>query len=130
MNTPKTGDRGNSKPTIFVVDDEPMLLDMAAAILEPLGFEVRKFRDPRKALEEIPAARPVVIVTDYSMGPMNGVDFVSECKRSNPAQKMLLVSGTVDETVYADSPFKPDRFLAKPYAVADFVGIIESLSKA
>ncbi len=44
--------------TIFVVDDEPMLLDLAAAILQPLGFEVRTFRDPRLALEEFPNANP------------------------------------------------------------------------
>jgi DNA-binding NtrC family response regulator len=130
MSPPKNSDRGNAKPTIFVVDDEPMLLDLAAAILEPLGFDVQKFRDPRKALQEIPASRPAVIVTDYAMGAMSGVDFVCECKRRHPGQKMLLVSGTVDESVYADSPFKPDRFLAKPYAVSDFVGIIQSLAKA
>jgi DNA-binding NtrC family response regulator len=130
MSQTKNGDSRSVKPTIFVVDDEPMLLDMAEAILEPMGFAVRKFRDPRKALLEITEARPVLIVTDYSMGAMNGVEFVCECKRRNPAQKMLLVSGTVDETIYADSPLKPDRFLAKPYAVADFMGIIQSLTKA
>jgi len=129
MSSSKTSDRGNP-PTIFVVDDEPMLLDLAATILEPLGFAVRKFRDPRKALAELPEARPVVIVTDYSMGGMSGVDFVCECKRRNPGQMMVLVSGTVDETVYADSPFKPDRFLAKPYAMADFAATIQSLAQA
>jgi FixJ family two-component response regulator len=51
-----------------VVDDEPMLLDLAATVLQPLGFNVRTFRDPKKALAEYPAARPVVLVTDYAMG--------------------------------------------------------------
>jgi CheY-like chemotaxis protein len=114
--------------TIFVVDDEPILLDLASAILQPLGFDVQTFRDPRKALRELPAAKPAVVVTDYAMGEMNGLDLVRECRRVNPGQKMLLVSGTVDETIYGGLPVKPDRFLAKPYQVRDFVESVQELA--
>lgn len=130
MSPSKTSDSGVPPATIFVVDDEPMLLELAKTILQPLGFKVWTFRDPKKALQELPAAKPAVVVTDYSMGAMSGVDFVCECKRLNPRQKMILVSGTVNEQIYADSPFKPDRFLAKPYEIADFVEAIQSLAKA
>jgi two-component system OmpR family response regulator len=116
--------------TIFVVDDEPMLLDLAAMILQPLGFNVRTFRDPKKALAEYPAARPAVVVTDYAMGEMNGLDLVRECKRINPRQKIILLSGTVDEDIYADAQIKPDRFLAKPYQIRDLVESIQALAKA
>ena len=81
-----------------MVDDEPMLLDLAATILQPLGFDVRTFRDPKQALAEFPAAKPAVVVTDYAMGGMNGMDLMRECRRINPRQKMILLSGTVDET--------------------------------
>ena len=113
--------------TIFVVDDEPMLLDLASAILEPLGFMVRTFRDPKKALREFPAARPVVVVTDYAMGEMNGLDLVRECRLLNPLQKTLLLSGTVDETIYDGISAKPNRFLAKPYQVRDFIESVQEL---
>jgi two-component system OmpR family response regulator len=113
--------------TIFVVDDEPMLLDLAAAILEPLGFNVQTFRDPKRALREFPAARPVIVVTDYAMGEMNGLDLVRECRLVNPRQKTLLLSGTVDETIYDGVPVKPDRFLAKPYQVRDFIESVQEL---
>jgi CheY-like chemotaxis protein len=116
--------------TIFVVDDEPMLLDLAAAILQPLGFKVRTFRDPKEALAEYPAAKPAVVVTDYAMGEMNGLDLVRECRRINPRQKMILLSGTVDENIFASAQSKPDRFLAKPYQVRDFVESILALVKA
>jgi two-component system OmpR family response regulator len=113
--------------TIFVVDDEPMLLDLAAAILQPLGFNVRTFRDPKAALTEFLTVRPTVIVTDYAMGAMNGMDLVRECRRVNSRQKIMLLSGTVDEHVYANEPVKPDRFLAKPYQVREFVELIQNL---
>ena len=117
-----------SPATIFVVDDEPLLLDLATAILKPVGFQVRTFRDPRIALAEFPASKPVVIVTDYAMGEMNGLDLVRECRRVNPKQKMLLMSGTVDEHIYADLPQKPDGFLAKPYQIREFIESVQALA--
>ena len=130
MSRAKSGKTDGPPATIFVVDDEPMLLDLAAAILQPLGFNVRMFRDPKKALAEYPAAKPAVVVTDYLMGEMNGMDLVRECKRINPRQKMILLSGTVDENIFASTQCKPDRFLAKPYQIPDFVEIIQALAKA
>jgi CheY-like chemotaxis protein len=114
--------------SIFVVDDEPMLLDLAKAILQPLGYDVRTFRDPQTALAELPAVKPTVIVTDYAMGAMSGMDLIRECKRLNPLQKMVLLSGTVDENIYADSAAKPDIFLPKPYQVRDFVESVQKLA--
>jgi CheY-like chemotaxis protein len=113
-----------------VVDDELMLLDLAATILEPLGFKVRTFSDPKQALAEYPAARPLVVVTDYAMGEMNGLDLVRECRRINPCQKIILVSGTVDENIYAGMQSRPDCFLAKPYQIRDFVESIQALARA
>ena len=116
--------------TIFVVDDEPMLLELAAVILKPIGCEVRTFRDPELALKEVPTVRPEVIITDYAMGRMSGMDLIRECRRINPRQKMLLVSGTVDEHVFADAPAKPDRFLAKPYQLQEFSDCVRELLAA
>jgi len=132
MSVAKSSHPGGPPATIFVVDDEPMLLDLAATILQPLGFDVRTFRDPKRALAEYPAAKPVVVVTDYAMGEMNGMDLVRECKRINPRQKTILLSGTVDDSIYteADAQSKPDRFLAKPYQIPEFVELIQTLVKA
>ena len=114
-------------PLVFVVDDEPMLLELAEAILKPLGCVVRTFRDPELALKEFPAARPALIVTDYAMGRMSGMDLVRECRRAVPAQKIILLSGTVDEQVFADAPMKPNRFISKPYQIKDFSECVQSL---
>ena len=125
------GTSSNNAPiTIFVVDDEPMLLEMAVMILEPLHFRVRTFRDPQTALAEFSAAnpRPALIVTDYAMHSMSGMDLIRECRRIHPKQKIILLSGTVDENIYTKAEAKPDRFLAKPYQVSDFVTLVQSLA--
>jgi CheY-like chemotaxis protein len=127
MSEPKKPAGGSSPPTIFVVDDEPMLLDLAAAILQPLGYEVWTFRDPQMALKEFSAVKPLVLVTDYAMGAMSGMDLVRECRRLNPHQKIMLLSGTVDEEIYANESAKPDCFLAKPYQVQEFIESVQEL---
>jgi DNA-binding NtrC family response regulator len=129
MNGSKAKNAKNTSITIFVVDDEPMLLEMAVMILEPLHFRVRTFRDPHTALAEFSAAkpRPTLVVTDYAMHTMSGMDLIRECRRIHPEQKIILLSGTVDEAIYANESAKPDRFLAKPYQVSDFVTLVQSL---
>lgn len=128
MSQAKANRDAGRNPIIFVVDDEPMLLDLATAILEPLGFEVRTFRDPDSALAELPTARPEVVVTDYAMATMSGMDLIHKCKRLIPDQKILLLSGTVDQTIYANDAVKPDMFLAKPYQVGDFIKSVKDLA--
>lgn len=117
-------------PTVFIVDDEPMLLELAAVIIKPLGCEVRTFRDPETALKEFAIVRPELVLTDYAMGRMTGMDLVRECRRINPQQKIILVSGTVDEHVFSDAPAKPNKFLAKPYQLQDLSDSIRDLLAA
>jgi DNA-binding NtrC family response regulator len=120
----------SATPTIFVVDDEPMLLELAEVILQPLGCTVRTFRDPEVALKEFAAGFPEVIITDYAMGRMSGMDLISECRRINPQQKMILVSGTVDGQVFADAPVKPNEFLSKPYQIQELTECVRNLLAA
>ncbi len=119
-----------TKPVIFVVDDEPMLLDLAELLLQPAGFEVRTFQDPSLALADYKAAKPPppLVITDYAMGSMNGLDLMHECRKLHPDQKIILVSGTVDESVYAGTDIKPDHFLAKPYDPDEFVALARTMT--
>ena len=117
-------------PTVFVVDDEVMLLELAETILAPLGCNVRTFTDPEEALREFPAAAPAVVLTDYAMGRMSGMDLIRECRRLNPQQKTVLISGTVDGEVFADAAVKPDQFIAKPYDVNKLVELVRKMIAA
>ena len=128
MNQAKANRVAGKVSTIFVVDDEPMLLDLTVAILAPLGYDVRTFRDPQMALVEFPAVKPVVLVTDYAMGAMNGMDLLRKCRQINPRQKVLLLSGTVDENIYADDAVRPDAFLAKPYQISELIESVQKLA--
>ena len=115
-------------PTVFVVDYELLLLELAETLLTPLGCRVCSFTDPEQALREFPAAAPAVVLTDYAMGRMSGMDLIRECRRLNPKQKAILISGTVDEQVFSDAPVKPDRFLTKPYQIYQLTDCVRELT--
>jgi CheY-like chemotaxis protein len=105
------------------------LLELATALLEPVGYTIKTFLDGDSALQAFAAAkpRPAVIITDYAMHQMTGLDLIRECRLIAPKQKILLVSGTVDEDIYANARHKPDRFLAKPYPSKQLISTVESL---
>jgi len=118
-----------AKAAIFVVDDEAMLLELAGVILEPLGYEIRTFRDPESALRAFIGARPrpALVITDYAMHQMDGMALVEACRRVEPRQKILMVSGTVGPEIYQQAAARPDRFLGKPYQARQLIEMVRSM---
>ena len=132
MNEPKTNslESGRSgRALIYVVDDEPMLLELASVILEPLGYILETFRAPETALRAFKAAEPppALLITDYAMHTMNGLELVEACRQIRPQQKALLLSGTVGPEVLRNAPVQPDRFLGKPYQSKQLIEAVEAV---
>lgn len=127
--TANSQSEGSSGAMIYVVDDEPMLLELATVILEPQGYRVRTFRDPSMALESFRTAQPKpdLLITDYAMHPLNGMQLIEKFRQLEPHQKILLVSGTVSENIFEDSPFRPDSFLSKPYLAQQLTAAVKAL---
>jgi len=111
-------DRGGARrPLIYIVDDEPLLSDLAQASLESADYEVKQFQDPELALNDFLRAnpRPDLLLTDYAMGKMNGLELIQKCKEAKPDLKAILISGTAGAEILLDSPVRVERFLGKPY---------------
>ena len=122
-------------PLIYLVDDQPLLLDLAEMSLRSGGYKLRKFLDPETALESFLDARskPVLLITDYAMGKMNGLELVERCKAVKPDLKSILVSGTAGAEIMLESEVKVDRFVGKPYqptSLAEMVRRVLGLDEA
>jgi len=118
-----------ARPLIYIVDDEAMLLELASLILQPLGYDIQTFREPSQALRSFMQSRhrPVLLITDYSMHGMDGLSLIDACRRVEPQQKTLLISGTVGSEISLQAQVKPDRFLAKPYQAKELVEVVRAL---
>jgi len=122
-------------PLIYLVDDQPMLLDLAEVSLQAGGYQLRKFLDPELALKSFLKARtkPALLITDYAMGKMNGLELLEKCKAVKPGLKSILISGTAGAEIVLDSGVKVDRFMGKPYQpanLADLVRLVLALEPA
>lgn len=132
MNQPvnsKAGRGRKKKPLIYLVDDQPLLLDLAELALKPRGYVLKKFQDPEDALKSFLEARskPVMMISDYAMGKMNGLDLMEKCKRACPTLKTILLSGTMGVEIVLDAPVQVDRFLGKPYQPANLLELVDRL---
>ena len=119
----------NSPPLIFVVDDNPDLTQMAEIVLSAEGYQCQLFCDPKqvlRAFEESPV-RPDLLLTDYEMGSMNGLELVEHCRRDMPDLKAILLSGTVEAATVLRHPVKVNEFLSKPYQPKQLVALVQSL---
>ncbi len=107
-----------------------MVLDLTKEILEPRGYVVRPFRDPIQALEAFTAAdpKPDLVVTDYAMGTMTGMELIQACRKVRPEQKILLVSGTVGPEICGEGDVGPDAFMAKPFEVNALADVVWRLT--
>ena len=71
--------------------------------------------------------RPDLLITDYAMHNMNGMQLIERFRNLEPRLKILLVSGTVGEDIFQNSRVKPDKFLAKPYQSNDLSVAVKAL---
>jgi DNA-binding NtrC family response regulator len=132
MNSP-TGNgmptSSSTKPTIFFVDDEIDLLDIYAERFER-HFNVKCFEAPAllfKALEE-GVAPPNIIITDYRMGDMNGVEMIAKLNQMGLIIPAILLTGNPDsQTKQVAAPTSIKCILEKPCKDADLKKSIAEL---
>lgn len=115
-------------PLIYLVDDEAMLLDLAEVSLVSDGYRFKKFQDPALAFKSFQAEtpKPALLLTDYMMGAMNGIELLNLCRRVHPALKVVMVSGTAGPEVVKETTERVDAFLPKPYKPADLAAAVRS----
>lgn len=79
-----------------MVDDNANGLSARKAVLEELGVAVSTACSPAEALESF-LERPFdLVVTDYKMPRMNGVEFISRLRKHSPHVPVILLSGFAD----------------------------------
>jgi PAS domain S-box-containing protein len=91
--------RMGSGQRILYVEDQPLLAKVGVRRLESLGYSVTAFTDSSEALRHIQlvAAPYDVVLTDYWMPGMTGLDLAREIHRISPAVPIILLTGFLEE---------------------------------
>jgi DNA-binding response OmpR family regulator len=82
-----------NKPKVLVVDDERVIADTLAMILNQSGFEARAAYSGEKALEIAATFQPAMLISDVIMADLNGIDAAIRMRALLPNIKILLFSG-------------------------------------
>lgn len=123
-----------SEAKILIVEDDPMMADTIASMLELFGYQTAICPTPQAALAAIPESGPGLILLDLNLpGGMTGIDICREVK-SHPESRaipVIIVSAEGDaQTIRAAHEAGAARYLVKPIGLDDLEkAIAETLSE-
>ena len=115
---------------IAIIDDEP---DLACLFKEALsqidGAEVFAFTDPLLALEHFQTNHQnyMVIISDYRMPSMTGIELLSKIKDVNPEVTRIMMSAFEIQDELFEECKCVDKFLQKPVLMTDLIDEVRML---
>ena len=110
----------------LIVDDSRMIRKVERRIAESLGYSVSEAENGEEALAKCKASMPQLILLDWDMPVMSGIEFVAELRRiecdnrpkvvfctnnSNALDYEQAIAAGADD--YVIKPFEPKNFLAR-----------------
>ncbi len=120
------------QPTVFVVDDEPMVAKAISQTVASIPCKVRLFTSSVACLDELREVRCDMLISDVNMPDMDGLKLLEEVKRLRPLMPVLMISG------YGDIPLAIKalkrgafNFVEKPLDENTFLPVVrEALAQA
>jgi DNA-binding NtrC family response regulator len=105
-------------PTVMLVDDEEMVTTALAGFLElETPYRVLQFNSPRGALDAVDRNQVDVVVADFMMPEMDGVDFLKAVRTRRPHSTRILLTGYADvqNAIRAINEAGLYQYLQKPW---------------
>jgi two-component system cell cycle sensor histidine kinase/response regulator CckA len=126
---PSSHARGGTE-TILLVEDEPLLLDLAACTLLELGYNVIPCASADEALRSLPEyqSRIDLLVTDVVMPRMNGRELASRVSSLAPGISVLFSSGYGEDIIAKQGVLEAGLyFIGKPYRPGELAAKVRSI---
>lgn len=126
------GEASHYRPVVLVVDDESVIADSLAEILNRGGYAAMAAYDGESALESALLVPPELLISDVFLPGMNGIELAKTVKRIFPDCKVILFSGqasTADLLASAKKGGHHFSLLTKPVHPTDLLArVTESFS--
>jgi DNA-binding NtrC family response regulator len=115
----------NDKPSILVVEDEAKMRRLLELQLAEEGFDARTAGDAETGLQLLGKESFDVVVTDFKLPGMSGLEFLHAVKRVNADLPVVIMTayGTVESAVDAMKAGASD-YVLKPFSLAELVLVI------
>jgi CheY-like chemotaxis protein len=115
---------------VYVVDDEEIFAEVVAAILRSEDYQTRTFDNAEAVVAAIDSAdrKPDVLLTDFVMPGMNGMELIIVARTKVEGLKTILFSGQVRDEILGKFGVQPDRFIGKPFQPKVLLEMIAEVS--
>jgi two-component system, chemotaxis family, chemotaxis protein CheY len=112
--------------TVLVVDDDPDILEALSEILEAEGFEIRRARNGKEALDRLEPDAPQLILLDLMMPVMDGWEFAQRMRQRPPEiARIPIIVLSADRNVGSKaSDLGAVGHLAKPFELNDLLELV------
>lgn len=114
--------------TILVIDDNQKLLDMLRRTLNYEGYCVLTAADGRAALDQVAAHGPDLLVLDWLMPELDGIEVVTRLRSAADETPILMLTArdAVEHRVHGLAS-GADDYLIKPFAPAELLARVQAL---
>jgi signal transduction histidine kinase len=113
---------------LLVVDDERMILELTSMVLTSRGFDVSVVDNALDAYEMIEREQPALVLLDYMMPKVNGLDALKEIRKRFPETYVIMFTGKGSEEVAVElMKTGASDYVLKPFSNAKLVERIENV---
>lgn len=116
------------KRTLLVVDDQPLQRQLLAALLLPLGFELREAASGRECLDIVRNDPPDLVLVDISMDDLNGWETLQALRALRPASELPVVfvsANLFDNEAARLAAEQCQGFVGKPVIESELLAVLE-----
>ena len=117
------------KPSVVIVDDEDMVITSIRAFLQlETDFDIRGFTDSQEAADYAVQHEVDVIVSDYLMPKLNGIQLLAKVKDAQPETSRVLLTGHADKqsAIQAINEVALFQYLEKPWDNSQLLLVVQS----
>ena len=113
---------------VLVVDDEPQVADTIRMVLALSGHQVDLAESAGRALELYELGKYDLIISDYSLGKMNGLDLARAIKQRCATQPIILITAYAESMALQKELLTDiDYMLGKPFALSQLQEALSTL---
>jgi len=111
------------KKRILIADDEPVMQDLMASALEIFGYKIDVVKNGLEAMDRIKRVSYDLLITDYVMPKMNGLELSRWVKSNHPTVPIIMVTGTTPAQENLKS--EATALISKPFKVSKFQRVVK-----
>src|SRR5574342_1295748 len=111
---------------ILIIDDEPSIVKLVSAYLQPEGYEVYTATDGPSGLKAARAFKPDLVILDVMLPGMDGLELLSRLRRESEVYVIMLTARTEETDKIVGLSVGADDYVTKPFSPRELVARVKA----